>query len=326
MRAWQVHRYGPYREVLELEDVADPVAPDGGAVIDVAAASLNFPDLLAIAGQYQVRAPLPFAPGFEAAGVVCAVGAGSRHKIGDRVVTFASWGAFAEKLAAPDDALLPWPDGLTAEEAASFLVTYQTGYVGLVRRAQLRAGETVLVLGAAGGTGLAAIQLAKALGARVLAVAGGAAKQAACRAAGADLAIDHQTEELVAAVTAATDGRGVDVVYDPVGGDATERAQKVLAWEGRLLVIGFASGTIPAVKLNRVLLKNIAVVGLHWGAYFGHDRGVIVDAHRDLCALVARGAIRPVVSRTVPLADLPTGLDALAARQVIGNVAVRIAP
>lgn len=324
MRAWQVHAYGSYRDVLRLEEVADPVPPDGGAVVDVAAASLNFPDLLAIAGQYQVRAPLPFAPGFECAGVVSAVGAGSRHRVGDRVVAFASWGAFAEKMAAPDDALLPWPDGLDAAAAASFLVTYQTGYVALARRAQLRAGETLLVLGAAGGTGLAAIQLGKAMGARVLAVAGGAAKVAACAAAGADVAIDHTDGDWAAAALAATDGRGVDVVYDPVGGDATDRALKVLAWEGRLLVIGFASGAIPAVKLNRVLLKNIAVVGLHWGAYFTHDRGAIVDAHRELCALVARGALRPVVSRDLPLAELPAGLDALAARAVIGNAVVRV--
>lgn len=271
-----------------------------------------------------MRAPLPFAPGFECAGVVSAVGARSRHKVGDRVVAFASWGAFAERMAAPDDALLPWPDGLDAAEAASFLVTYQTGYFALVRRAQLQAGETLLVLGAAGGTGLAAIQLGKALGARVIAIAGGEAKVAACRAAGADLAIDHGAADIVAEVLAATDGRGVDVVYDPVGGDATERALKVLAWEGRLLVIGFASGAIPAVKLNRVLLKNISVVGLHWGAYFGHDRGAIVTAHAALCELVARGAIRPVVSRALPLAELPAGLDALAGRAVIGNLAVHV--
>ena len=324
MRAWRVHQYGPYRDVLRLEDAPDPTPPDDGVVIDVDAASLNFPDLLAIAGQYQVRAPLPFSPGFEAAGVVRAVGTGSRWRVGDRVVAFASWGAFAEQLAVPDAAVLPWPEPLTAAEAASFLVTYQTGHVGLARRARLVAGETLLVLGAAGGTGLAAIQLGKAMGARVIAVAGGAAKLAACTAAGADVAIDHQRDDLVAATLAATDGRGADVIYDPVGGDTTDRALKALAWEGHLLVIGFASGTVPAVKLNRVLLKNIALVGLHWGAYFDRDHATIVACHDELSALVARGAIRPVVSRTLAMTELLDGLDALAARASIGNLALAI--
>ena len=320
MRAWRVHAYGPHRDVLQLEDAPDPTPPPGGVVIDVAAASLNFPDLLAIAGQYQVRAPLPFTPGFEAAGVVRAVGAGSRWRAGDRVVASASWGAFAEQLAVPDDAVLPWPAALGAAEAASFLVTYQTGHLALVRRARLVAGETLLVLGAAGGTGLAAIQLGRALGARVIAVAGGADKVAACTAAGADVAIDHRATDFVAATLAATDGRGVDVIYDPVGGDTTERALKALAWEGRLLVIGFASGAIPALKLNRVLLKNVAVVGVFWGAYFQRDRPLIEALHAELTDLALRGAIRPVVSRTLAFAELPDGLDALAARTSIGNL------
>ncbi|MEZ4402945.1 MAG: NADPH:quinone oxidoreductase family protein [Kofleriaceae bacterium] len=326
MRAWRVHEYGRYRDVLTLEEVPDLEPPPGGVVVDVVAASLNFPDLLAIAGQYQVRAPLPFSPGFEAAGVVRAVGAGSRHQVGDRVVAFASWGTFAEQVALPDDALLPWPDGLAPAAAAAFLITYQTGYVGLVRRAALRAGETLLVLGAAGGTGLAAIQLGKALGARVLAVAGGPDKVAAAAAAGADVVIDHRAADLVAAVTDATEGRGVDVVYDPVGGTTTDRALKVLAWEGRHLVIGFASGDVPAVKLNRVLLKNIAVVGLHWGAYFEHERQVIVDTHAALTALVAAGKIQPVVSQVLPFEALPDGLDALATRTAIGNLALLVRP
>ena len=323
MRAWRVHDYGPYRDVLRLEDDAPaPTAPDGGAVIDVAAAGLNFPDLLAIAGQYQVRAPLPFTPGLEAAGTIAAVGHGSRHRVGDRVIAFTPWGAFAEQLAVPDAAILSWPDGLDAAEAASFLVTYQTSYFALVRRAQLVAGETVLVLGGAGGVGLAAIQLGKALGARVIAVAGGTDKIVACERAGADAVIDHRTSDFVAEVARLTAGRGVDVVYDPVGGDTTDRAIKTLAWEGRLIVIGFASGTIPAVKLNRVLLKNIAIVGLHWGQYFERDPQQIVSAHAALGALVAAGRIRPVVSRTHDFDQLPLGLGALEARASIGNLAL----
>ena len=324
MRAWRVHEYGPHREVLRLADIPPPAAPPAGAVIDVAAAGLNCPDLLAIAGQYQVRAPLPFTPGFEAAGVVRAVGPDSRHRVGDRVVTFAPWGAFAEQVAAVDDALLPWPAPLTAPEAANLLVTYQTGHVALRHRARLTAGETLLVLGAAGGTGLAAIQIGKAMGARVIAVASGAAKLAAAAAAGADLTIDHRTTDFVAAALDATAGRGVDVIYDPVGGDTTERALRALAWEGRLLVIGFAAGTIPAIKLNRVLLKNIALVGLHWGAYFQHDRATIARTHDALVALCAAGAIKPRVSRTLAFAELPDGLDVIAARGVIGNLALAV--
>lgn len=322
MRAWRVHQYGPHRDVLSLEDIPPPAPPPDGCVIEVAAAGLNFPDLLAIAGTYQVRAPLSFTPGFEAAGVVRAVGPASRHRVGDRVVTFAPWGAFAAQVAAVDDAVLAWPAPLTAAEAANLLVTYQTGHVALVHRARLTAGETLLVLGAAGGTGLAAIQLGKALGARVIAVASGDAKLAAATAAGADLAIDHRTTDFVAATLAATAGRGVDVIYDPVGGDTTERAMKTLAWEGRLLVIGFAAGAIPSIKLNRVLLRNVALIGLHWGAYFQHDRATIARTHAALVELCAAGAIKPVVTRTLPFAELPDGLDTIAARGVIGNLAL----
>jgi len=324
MRAWRVHQYGPHRDVLSLEDIPPPDPPPDGAVVEVAAAGLNFPDLLAIAGQYQVRAPLSFTPGFEAAGVVRAVGPGSRHRVGDRVVTFAPWGAFAEQVAAVDDALLPWPAPLTAAEAANLLVTYQTGHVGLVHRARLAAGETLLVLGAAGGTGLAAVQLGKALGARVIAVASGAAKLAAATAAGADLVIDHRATDFVAATLAATGDRGVDVIYDPVGGDTTERALRALAWEGRLLVIGFAAGAIPAIKLNRVLLRNVALVGLHWGAYFQHDRATIARTHAALVELCGRGAIKPVVTRALAFTELPDGLDTIAARGVIGNLALTV--
>lgn len=325
MRAWRVHQYGPYRDVLRLDDDAPaPTAPAGGALIDVAAASLNFPDLLSIAGQYQVKAPLPFTPGLEAAGTVVAAGAGSRYAVGDRVVAFAPWGAFGEQLALTDGAILPWPDGLDAAEAASFLVTYQTGYFALERRARLAAGETLLVLGAAGGVGLAAIQLGKAMGARVIAVAGGPDKLAACTRAGADAVVDHKAADFVAEVLKLTGNKGADVIYDPVGGDTTDRALKALAWEGRLIVIGFASGTIPAVKLNRVLLKNIAVVGLHWGAYFAYGPQHITAAHAALTELVARGAVRPVVSRRLAFEALPDGLAALEARTSIGNLTLTV--
>ena len=322
MRAWRAHAYGPYRDVLRLDEVPSPDAPAGGVVVKVAAASLNFPDLLAIAGQYQVKAPVPFTPGIEAAGTVIKVGAGSRYQVGDRVIVSALWGTFAEELAAADAQVFPWPDGLTAAEAASFLVTYQTSYFALVHRTTLRAGETLLVHGGAGGVGISAIQLGKALGATVIATAGGAEKLAVCTAAGADHVIDYKATDFVAAVKQLTGGRGADVIYDPVGGDVFDQSLKCIAWEGRLLVIGFASGRIPELKMNRVLLKNCAVIGLFWGAYQMHDPKKVVDAHAALTELVAAGKIRPVIWKELPLADLPAALAALESRASYGKIAV----
>jgi NADPH2:quinone reductase len=322
MRAWRAHTYGSYKEVLQLEEVPSLEPPPGGAVVKVEAAALNFPDLLAIAGQYQVKAPLPFTPGIEAAGTVVKAGTTSKHKVGDKVIVSALWGAFAEEIVAADAQLLTWPEGLSAAEAAAFVVTYHTGYFALVHRAALRAGETLLVHGGAGGVGIAAIQLGKALGAKVIATAGADDKLEICRAAGADHAINYKTADWVAEVKKATGGKGADVIYDPVGGDVFEQSLKCIAWEGRLLVIGFASGKIPELKMNRVLLKNIAVVGLFWGAYQMHDPKKVVDAHAALCELVAAGTIRPVIWKELPLAELPSALAALESRASHGKIAV----
>jgi NADPH2:quinone reductase len=323
MRAWRAHAYGPYREVLTFDDCAPPTAPDDGAVVRVSAASLNFPDLLAIAGKYQVKAPLPFVPGVEAAGTIIAVGPKSRYAPGDRVIVSALWGAFGEQLAAPDAALFPIPAAMPDDHAAAFLVTYQTSYFALVHRAQLRAGETVLVHGGAGGVGIAAIQLAKALGALVIATAGTDDKLEICKRAGADHVINYRDDDFVAAVQRITGGKGADVIYDPVGGDVFDKSLKCIAWEGRLLVIGFASGRISEIPANRILLKNVAVIGLFWGAYQIRDPAKIRAAHDALIAMYQAGAIAPIVWRTLPLADLPEALAALEHRASYGKIVVR---
>jgi NADPH2:quinone reductase len=323
MRAWRAHRYGPYREVLTWDECDDPEVPETGAVIRVGSASLNFPDLLSIAGKYQVKAPLPFVPGIEAAGTVVAAGAKSKYRVGQRVIANNLWGAFAEKMAAPDLSLFAIPDAMSDDEAASLLVTYQTSYFALVHRAALRAGEVLLVHGGAGGVGIAAIQIGKALGATVIATAGADDKLEICRQAGADHAINYKDEDFAAAVGKLTGGKGANVIYDPVGGDVFDRSLKCIAWEGRLLVIGFAGGRIPEVPANKILLKNISIVGLHWGAYAHHAPEAFHQAHEALLQMYAAGTIKPVVWKAFPLAQLPDALSAIESRASYGKVVVR---
>jgi NADPH:quinone reductase len=323
MRAWRAHRYGPYRDVLSYDECDDPEVPETGAVIRVASASLNFPDLLAVAGKYQVKAPLPFVPGIEAAGTIVAAGAKSVYRPGQRVIANNLWGAFAEKMAAPDASLFAIPDAMTDDEAASLLVTYQTSYFALVHRARMRPTETLLVHGGAGGVGIAAIQIGKALGGTVIATAGSDDKLEICRQAGADVVINYRDDDFVAAVQKATAGRGADVIYDPVGGDVFDKSLKCIAWEGRLLVIGFASGRIPEIPANKILLKNISVVGLYWGAYQFHAPDMFRQAHEALSRLYVEGKIKPVVWKAFPLAELPTALEALESRASYGKIVVR---
>jgi NADPH:quinone reductase-like Zn-dependent oxidoreductase len=323
MKAWRVHEYGEYRDVLRFEDAPDPEPPADGAVIEVAAAACNFPDLLAIAGKYQVRAPLPFVPGLEAVGKVVDRGPDCRFAIGDRVIANGLWGAFGERFASPGAMLFPAPDDMPDAEAAGFHITYQTSYFALVHRAHLQAGETLLVHGGAGGVGSSAIQLGKAFGATVIATAGGADKVQTCKELGADHAIDYRHDDFVARVKDITGGRGADVIYDPVGGEVTDKSLKCIAFSGRHVIIGFASGTIPSVAGNRILLKNIAVVGLHWGAYHQHEPELIHQAHDALCQLYAKGVIPVLVHAELPLSDLPTALDAVASRKVRGKVVVK---
>lgn len=323
MKAWQLSRYGEPQEVLELAEVPQPSPGPGQLLVRVLAAAANFPDALLCLGTYQVRPPLPFTPGVELCGEVVAAGQDvTGFAAGDRVIGGAvlPHGAFAEYALMDAAGALPAPAGLDDAEAAPFHITYQTGWFGLHRRARLAPGETLLVHAAAGGVGSGAVQLGKAAGARVIGVAGGPEKAAVARELGADVVVDRHSADFVAVVKEVTGGRGADVVYDPVGGDAFRKSTKCIAFEGRILVVGFASGDIPSAALNHALVKNYSIVGLHWGLYQQRDPGAIVECHAELTRLAAAGAIRPLISERLTLADVPDGLRRLAAGATIGRV------
>ena len=322
MRAIVVDRWMEPAE-LEVREVPEPDLGPDGLLVDVRAAGCNFFDILMVRGQYQVRPPFPFVPGAELAGVVREVGTGAQgFRPGDRVFASNTLGGFAERAVVPAVAAFRMPEKMTFAEAAGFPIVYPTSYAGLVFRAQLAAGETLLVHAAAGGVGIAAVQIGEALGARVIGTAGGPEKCAVVRRIGADLALDYRDPGWVERVREATGGRGADVIYDSVGGDVTDASLKCIAWNGRLLVIGFASGKIPEVKLNRVLLKNIAITGLHWGAHAMHDPARIAQTFAALFDLYAAGKIAPVVYRAYPLAEVPAALAALGGRATYGKVVV----
>jgi len=320
MRAMIARQWGEPAD-LQLVELPDPEPGPRQVTIDVRAAACNFFDILMVQGKYQVRPPFPFAPGGEVAGIVRAVGEGvDQVKPGDRVFAMLGWGGYATVAVAPADSVFRMPESMPFEHGAAFGVVYQTSYFGLVYRAQLRPGETLLVHAAAGGVGLAAVQIGRALGARVLATAGSAAKLAIACQHGADEAYDYTRPDWVEQVKAATGGRGADVIYDPVGGEIFDLSTKCIAFNGRLLVIGFASGKIPSVQVNRILLKNISVVGLHWGAYRQHDPARIPEAMNALFDLYSLGKVQPVVSSTWPLQDAAAALEEIAARRSIGKV------
>ena len=323
MRAWQVHKVGDLREAMTLTDVPDPEPGPGQIFVRVLAAPANFPDVLMCQGTYQVKPPLPFTPGIELCGEVVALGPGvTGFALGQRVIGGAALpaGSFAEVAIMDAAGALPAPEGLDDAEAASFYISYQTGWFALHRRAHLAPGETLLVHAAAGGVGSAAVQLGQAAGARVIGVVGGEQKAEAARALGADVVIDRRTEDFVSVVKEVTGGRGADVIYDPVGGDAYDRSVKCIAFEGRILVIGFAGGRVPAPALNHVLIKNYSIVGLHWGLYASKEPAAITDCHDHLIKLVADGAIKPLVSERLGLADVVAGLERLASGSTIGRV------
>ena len=306
---------------LEREDLAVPSADPGQVVIEVRAIGCNFFDILITQGKYQVRPPLPFSPGAEVAGTVREVGEGvTGLSVGDRVGAFLEYGAFSSTVVAPPERIFAMPPQMTFEEAAAFGLVYQTSYVGLVRRAKLREGETLLVHAAAGGVGLAAVQIGVALGARVIGTASTRDKLDLVKRNGADAVINYRDEDWVARVKELTDGRGADVIYDPVGGDTFDLSTKCIAFEGRILVIGFASGRIPSAKMNRVLVKNFSLVGLHWGLYFEKNPQVLQDTQEALARLYAAGKVKPVVSGTYPLNDAKAALDALGARKTTGKI------
>src|SRR5207249_8097687 len=313
-------QYGP-PETLVVEELPSPRAGPGEAVVSVKAASVNFPDVLIIQNKYQFKPPLPFSPGSELAGVVKEIGAGvSGIRPGDRVIAFTTYGAFAEEVKTEATRLLPLPERMDFVTGAAFLLTYGTSDHALRDRAALKAGETLLVLGAAGGVGLAAIEIGKALGARVIACASSEDKLAVCREHGADATLNYAAEDLRERVKALTEGRGVDVVYDAVGGAYTEPAFRSLAWRGRLLVVGFAAGEIPKLPLNLALLKGAAVVGVFWGDFARREPKAFAESVRQLARWYGEGRLRPHVSQTLPLERAAEAIKLLASRQAKGKI------
>ena len=324
MKAVLCRQYGP-PESLVLEELPSPMPGAGEAVVTVKAASVNFPDVLIIQNKYQFKPPLPFSPGSELAGIVKEVGAGvTAFKPGDKVIAFTTYGAFAEEAKTEASRLMPLPENMDFVSGAAFLLTYATSDHALRDRGALKAGETLLVLGAAGGVGLAAIEIGKALGARVIACASTDEKLAVCREHGADATINYAAEDLRERIKALTEGKGVDVVYDSVGGPYSEPAFRSLAWRGRLLVVGFAAGEIPKLPLNLALLKGASVVGVFWGDFARREPREFAASVRQLGQWYREGKLRPHVSQTFPLALAAEALKLMAARQVKGKVVLTV--
>lgn len=308
-------------EALNWKELPTPQPSAGQVLIEIKAASLNFPDLLIVQNKYQIKPPLPFVPGSEYAGVVQAVGEGVTHlQVGQPVACLSGTGGFGTHTLAPAAQCLPLPANFPFVDAAAFIMTYATSHHALLDRGQLKAGETVLVLGAAGGVGTAAIQIAKAAGARVIAAASSDEKCALCRSIGADVTINYATENLRDAIKAATDGKGPDVIYDPVGGDFAEAAFRSIAWRGRYLVVGFAAGTIPALPLNLPLLKGAAIVGVFWGDFAKREPKANAAMMMELAQWYARGLIKPVIDATLPMASLRAAYTHMGSRSVKGKL------
>jgi NADPH2:quinone reductase len=316
--------YGP-PESLVVDEVP-PLAPGPGeVVVGVKAAGVNFPDVLIIQNKYQVKPALPFSPGSEVAGVVRRIGDGVVDvRIGDPVMAFTTYGGFAEEIAVDATRLLPIPSGMDFAVASAFVLAYGTSDHALRDRGALRAGETLLVLGAAGGVGLAAIEIGKAVGARVIACASSDDKLALCREHGADDTIDYSTGDLRERVKALTGGAGADVVYDPVGGAYTEPALRSIAWRGRLLVVGFAAGEIPRIPLNLALLKGCAIVGVFWGEFTRREPKAFADSFAQLARWYGEGRLKPHISARFPLARAAEGIGMLAQRRGMGKVVIEI--
>ncbi len=311
-------------ETLVVEDLPEPQPKAGEVLVDIHAAGVNFPDVLIIQNKYQFKPELPFTPGNELAGTVRAVGDGvTELKVGDRVFGYVPHGAFAQQIVASAGALIRMTDTMDFDTAAALTLTYGTSHHAVVDRAQLQAGETLLVLGAAGGVGLAAIEIGKALGAKVIAAASTEEKLAVCREHGADDTINYSTEDLREGIKRCTGGKGPDVIYDPVGGSYTEAAFRSIAWRGRHLVIGFANGEIPKLPLNLPLLKGASAVGVFWGDFIRREPAKHTAAMQELMRWHASGKIRPHVSATYALEQTPQALLDMASRKVTGKIVIR---
>ena len=325
MRAWKVHELGDPWEVLKLEEVEEPEPGPGEVVIEVEAAALNFFDTLLCRGEYQERPELPFTPGGEATGIIVAVGEDVDLEEGLRVIAtpFPS-GGYAEKVTVPaQGGVFPIPDDMPSEAAAALHVAYQSAFFGLHRRANLSEGETVLVHAGAGGVGSAAIQIAKAAGARVISTAGGSEKVEICRELGAEIAVDYEEENFVDVVKEATEGRGADVIFDPVGGDVFDLSRRCVAFEGRIVIVGFTGGRIADAPTNHLLVKNYSVVGLHWGLYNKKIPELITETHDALIRLYEEGKIDPLIFETVAFEEVPQKLELLSTRKTYGKLVTK---
>jgi NADPH2:quinone reductase len=324
MRIWQLHELGDPLTNLSLDEAPAPEVGPGGVLVDVGAVGLAFPDVLQCRGEYQVRPPLPLSPGSETAGRVVAVGDGVDNVSPGQVVVGLG-GGLAEQVVLPAGSVFPVPDALSVTKAVAIPMNYCTTWYALHDRARLQKGETLLVTGASGGTGSAAIQLGLAAGARVLAVAGGPDKTAACAALGAHEVIDHrEVDDLVTRVRELTDGRGADVAYDPVGGEMFQQVRRCMAWDGRLLVIGFVAG-IPEIATNHILLKNYSVVGVHWGASLGRDPSSLARQMEAIMDLAVAGTVDPLMHPPYAFGEAARALQDIADRKVVGKVVVDLA-
>ena len=322
MKAWQIHEAGEAAAVYRLVDLESPRPGRGQVRVRVLGAAVNYPDVMMARGQYQVQPPYPYTPGVELCGEVIELGAETVGvSLGDRLIGTADLpaGAFAEEALMNAGLAQPAPPALDDAEAAGVHFAYQTGWFGLHRRAHLQRGETLLVHAAAGGVGSAAVQIGKAAGARVIGVVGGADKARIAADLGCDVVLDRTVDDLVPAIKEATNGRGVDVVYDPVGGDAYAASARTIAFEGRILIVGFASGAIPSPALNHALIKNYSILGLHWGLYNAMDPAAITAAATEITALMAAG-VRPLVSERLPLEQAPAAVTAVGAGRSTGRI------
>jgi NADPH:quinone reductase len=320
MKAMLCKQFGP-PESLVLEEVAALKADKDKVVIDVKACGVNFPDTLIIQNKYQFKPELPFSPGGEVAGVVKQIGEGVTNvKVGDRVIAFTGWGGFAEEVVTDAIRLIPIPDGMDFPTASAFVMTYGTSHHALKDRAQIQPGETLLVLGAAGGVGLAAVELGKIMGAKVIAAASTDDKLAVCKQHGADELINYATQDLRERIKEITGGKGVDVIYDAVGGAYTEPALRSMAWKGRLLVVGFAAGDIPKIPLNLTLLKGCSIVGVFWGDFTKREPKNNAASLRELGMWYMQGKLKPHISATYPLARAADALNDMMSRKVMGKV------
>ncbi|MFO7995201.1 MAG: NADPH:quinone oxidoreductase family protein [Marinobacter sp.] len=324
MRAILCKEYGP-ADKLVIEDVASPVAKGHGVRVRVKASGLNFPDTLIIEGKYQLKPTMPFSPGGEMSGEVIEVGEKvTRFKPGDRVAGLTGYGAFAEEVVVPEHNILPIPESMSDEKAAAFSMVYGTSYYALKQRANIQPGETLLVLGASGGVGLATVELGKALGAHVIAAASTAEKLAVAKEAGADDLINYTEEPLKDAVKRLTKSKGVDVIYDPVGGEFTEQALRAMAWNGRHLIIGFAAGDIPKIPANLTLLKGCSVVGVFWGSFTQREPQTSAQNMMELLKLFSEGKIDPRISEVYEFEDYEKALGALTGRTATGKIVLKV--